>query len=232
MVTTINQTAGRCSYDMAVKLRQMDPGQAEAYQTKMWKEFQLKRITDSIEAAKLEYEDNIEKDIDNAPHYAARLRQTISEIQGIDLYPEFKEIYTSAKMQLEDMLATVGETRKLLTPPTMEASQPGMDDLSEDEVTISVPTLAETEAEDEERAAMNAKIDPVPEASQPGMDDLSEDEVKQTETTEEIQAPTEETTEGITDLAEAQAAYKAKTGNDCPARFKNSLERINSKLAL
>jgi hypothetical protein len=67
-------------YEQFQKVRNMDPGHAEAFKQEAWEKYQEKRIVDAVKDARREMEDNIESDEVNKTVYIQRFRTTVTEI--------------------------------------------------------------------------------------------------------------------------------------------------------
>lgn len=206
-------------YETVIKLRQMDPGKAEAYKKVKWIEYQKKRIANSIANLREDYYLQVKDNPEQKEKYAQLLRQGIVNIPWIQEFEEFKEIYQSSKDQLEGLVKLQEDVDQSDVPVI---DQPGMDELSSDEPdtsTVEQPTEEQTEQTQEdveaaERAAVDAKIDDTQE-------DIQEEQVQD-------EAPAQE--DGAID---ADAQYIAKFGeekfNKLPGKFKNDKEWLLKK---
>lgn len=127
MVTNTRTQQGWIDYDTVQKLKQMDPGRAEAYKKMKWEEYQKNRVSDAVAQYQQEYADNVMQDPDNSPHFAQVLRERIVAIPMIDQFPEFADLYEKAKNQIT-VLATKEKQIKNIEKDIL-ADQPGMADL-------------------------------------------------------------------------------------------------------
>lgn len=175
------------SYEELLKLRKMDPGQAELYKSRKLKQYNEARIGKAIQAAREYYAAHVSKDPNWQHKYAAELRDSILNIPGIDKSEEHKDLYNQCRSQvdkLNNIQISINET----------IGQPWMDDLWSDE-----PDIAPAPVKDTEEETVEDKVEET-------IEETVSEEQEEVKDTEE-----EPTTEEETEVAEEEPTTEEET---------------------
>ena len=208
MVIGIDQQAGFLDYEDFIKMKQMDPWRAEQFKKDSLLKFQKSGIVKRIEELKEEYYDNVESDPEHKDLYTKRFREAYVLIPMIDKFDEFKKDYETIKKQLEGIETLEEQLEAVSWPLDQTAPVTGEDELGSDE-----PDLATVEDPDVVQARMEKE----------NADAVSE-RTETPEPTEDPVAPAEESIEDV------RKAYALATGKEAPARYKNDIAWMKSKI--
>ena len=217
MTLWVDSYWGWMDYEQFQKVRNMDPGHAEAFKQEAWEKYQEKRIVDAVKDARREMEDNIESDEVNKTVYIQRFRTTVTEIPWIEKSEKYKSLYDQC-MDEQWKLDLLEDQVNMITSVNSEAYQEGMDDMGTD----TPDFVKESEAEKAEAAHIDA-ITTDPAEVNPEVVETSVEITDEPEATPEVDETAVVETKKQS-IKEIQAQYKEVIGNEPPQRFKNDAE--------
>lgn len=162
------------SYEELIKLKKMDPWQAELYKSKKLKAYNEARIGRAIQAAREYYAVHVTKDPNWQSKYAAELRESILNIPWIDKSEEHIDIYRQAKSQTEQLDVLAWSINQ-------EIWQPWMEDLWADEPEVTPAPVEEAPVEESED-----KTEEIVEEDNSEAEEIEKDKIEEAPVEEEI----------------------------------------------